>query len=435
VERWDPKQNRTVWKVDFLGSGRALEVSPDGNWVAHVSSFAVNLFDVETGKKVFRARENGYTAARFSPDSKTLALSNRWGVVSLWDTATGKRLPQSPDLPEGVSALIFSPDGRSLAASVGERWASWDLTPAHPEPQPTSLAEFTVLAPSGQAAARPDTFQRADLPAEFVVPVTGKLISRFNPPETGDTVVISRADHHRGIFSGDGKRFLGFRRSKRGPGGQQTELGMAVWDVATGKRMATWPDSKATSILSVSPDGKTAALLMPGQSSRLALWKADTNTTLWSRDLNLSVPVVTFTKGGDWLILQETYPFVPLAPFRIPAPPGPYPLLVLDAATGKERQKVTGPAIGEQPQLFVDDGYDMVPSAWAIAPDGRTAAFSGFDGTIHLWDVASDRERSKLTHPGPVHELAFSLDGKTLAAASLAAPVVLYDLSGSRPRP
>src|SRR6185436_1563693 len=101
----------------------------------------------------------------------------------------------------------------------------------------------------------------------------------------------------------------------------------------------------------------------------------------WSRDLGLSVPVVTFTKGGAWLVLQETYPSVPLAPFRIPMP-GPYPLLVLDAATGKEVRKAAGPAIGEQPQLFVDEGYYPAPSAWAVSPDGRTAAFSGFDGTI-----------------------------------------------------
>src|SRR5205814_581809 len=150
------------------------------------------------------------------------------------------------------------------------------------------------------------------------------------------------------------------------------------------------------------------------------------------RDLGFALPVVTFTKGGAWLVLQEVYAVNQLAPFRVPAPPGPFPLLVLDAATGKQHLKVNGPAIGEQPQVFADDVSYPIANAWAIAADGRTAAFSGFDGTIYLWDTAADTERSKLAHPGPVHELAFSPDGKTLAAASLAAPVVLYDLTGSR---
>jgi WD40 repeat protein len=61
---------------------------------------------------------------------------------------------------------------------------------------------------------------------------------------------------------------------------------------------------------------------------------------------------------------------------------------------------------------------------------------SGFDGTIYLWDLATDRQRGKLSHPGPVQDLAFSPDGKALAAASLAAPIVVYDLTtrgGTKP--
>jgi WD40 repeat protein len=207
-----------------------------------------------------------------------------------------------------------------------------------------------------------------------------------------------------------------------------------VWDVATGKRIAAWPDRKEASIAAVSPDGKAAIILLRGVTSRLALWEPDTNRIRRTRDLGFSVPSVTFTKGGSWVVLQEVYAVNPLATIRLPAPPGPYPLLVLDAATGKERLKVNGPAIGEQPQVFVDEGSYPAPNAWTVAPDGRMAAISGFDGTIYLWELANDREQCKLAHPGPIHDLAFSPDGKTLAAASLAAPVVVYGLSGARGR-
>jgi RNA polymerase sigma factor (sigma-70 family) len=433
VERWDTKKNVSVWKVDFLLSGRGLEVSPDGTRVAHVSTHGVTVLDVETGKNVLRTWDDIFTSAQFSPDGKTLALTTSTGLVVLRDGATGKLLAQSPELSGIVSGLTFSSDGRKLAAVAGERWLSWDLTPNRPDPKPASLAEFIVLAPGGQVGVRPDSFQKADDPAEFVNPATGKRISRFDPPETGETVIISRGDSRMGQFSGDGKRFLGVRRTDRNVG-ERTELGLAMWDVATGKRIAAWPNRKEMSIAGVSHDGKAALLLLPGVTARLALWEPDTDRIRWTRDVGFAVPVVTFTKGGSWVVLQEVHVKNQLAPFQIPALPGPYPLLVLDAATGKERLKVNGPAIGEKPQVFADEGSYPTGNAWAVSPDGRMAAISGYDGTIYLWNVATDQEWCKLAHPGPIHDLAFSPDGKTLAAASLAAPVVVYDLSGTRGR-
>src|SRR5262249_30336905 len=156
---------------------------------------------------------------------------------------------------------------------------------------------------------------------------------RLDPPETGDTVVISRFDR-RAQFSADGRRFVAFRRTPRGAGAEQKELGLAVWDVATGKLGATAPVDKAFAVVAaVSPDGKAVA----GQGAdppRLTVWEPDTGRTRWARDLGPSVPFVTFTRGGSRLVVQEV--FLPVAPNIIAAaaapPPGPGPLLVLDAA-------------------------------------------------------------------------------------------------------
>src|SRR5262249_34255253 len=182
------------------------------------------------------------------------------------------------------------------------------------------------------------------------------------------------------------------------------------------------------------PPGGRAGASVSLQRARLSVWEPDTGRTRWSRQFGQCWPFVAFTKGGSWLVLQEIY-FTPTPGIiGMTAPVGPQPLLVLDAATGKERLKVNGPPIGMQPLIFVDEMYHPGSSARAVSADGKTAAFSGFDGTIYLWDLATDSEKAKLAHPGPVHELAFSPDGRTLAAASLAAPVVLYDLSGARAR-
>src|SRR5262249_21354930 len=134
--------------------------------------------------------------------------------------------------------------------------------------------------------------------------------------------------------------------------------------------------------------------------------------------------------GGARLVLQQHPPvFDPLSISSRLQAPGP--ILILDATTGKEVQRVKGPALGPPPsqyELAIFTGH----SARAVALNARVAANAGYDETIYLWDLETDREICRVSHPGPVHELAFSPDSRRLAAASLAAPVVVYDLHGAK---
>jgi WD40 repeat protein len=161
----------------------------------------------------------------------------------------------------------------------------------------------------------------------------------------------------------------------------------------------------------------------------LALWEPDTDKILWTRTVGSGHLFATFTADGARFVFQEYYRArVPVAP-ALPVPPGPYPFVVLDAATGKELIRASGTDLGKQPLVSTTRGAVPGPNAKAISPNGKTLAISGWDGTIYLWDLATDRQIAKFTHPGPVHELAFSPDGTRLAAASFAAPVLVYDLS------
>jgi transcriptional regulator with XRE-family HTH domain len=70
----------------------------------------------------------------------------------------------------------------------------------------------------------------------------------------------------------------------------------------------------------------------------------------------------------------------------------------------------------------------------AFSPDGKTLAAGNADDTVRLWDLATRRPIGvPLTaHVGPVNSVAFSPDGKTLATGSNDDTVRLWDLATHR---
>ena len=101
----------------------ALAFSPDGSTLASSNwDGTVGLWDMANGlfKVLGEYADNNHPLA-FSPDGSTLA-SGFFGMVRLWDTASGQVQDNWPGHTRSVRSVVFSPDGTILASG------SWDGT-------------------------------------------------------------------------------------------------------------------------------------------------------------------------------------------------------------------------------------------------------------------------------------------------------------------
>jgi len=108
--------------------------SPDGALLAVGGYQEVTVREAATGRT--KARLGGpsgaVTAVAFSPDGKTLAASSgvpgRSGEIRLWLTETWKPTVLAPAHSDVVYSLAWSPDGKTLAAGSYDRLVSlWDV--------------------------------------------------------------------------------------------------------------------------------------------------------------------------------------------------------------------------------------------------------------------------------------------------------------------
>ena len=90
-----------------------------------------------------------------------------------------------------------------------------------------------------------------------------------------------------------------------------------------------------------------------------------------------------------------------------------------DLATGKERQRLS---------------HDSIVRAVSFSPDGNTLATGSHDTTVRVWDLATGKELQRLSHGSYVRAVSFSPDGKTLASGSGNQTVRVWDLATGKER-
>jgi RNA polymerase sigma factor (sigma-70 family) len=121
IRVWEVATGKEVRQFTRSGLHSALALSPDGKYLAaapHASRKPLAIREVATGREVHRLLSEPITitALAFSPDGKTLAVG--CGFL-LWDTRTGKPSVRIRYPHQYVQGLAFSPDGKTLVTVGG----------------------------------------------------------------------------------------------------------------------------------------------------------------------------------------------------------------------------------------------------------------------------------------------------------------------------
>jgi WD40 repeat protein len=153
--------------------------------------------------------------------------------------------------------------------------------------------------------------------------------------------------------------------------------GFIRWDWKTGKKLRTYPDVGGP--IAFFPDGKTMAV--QGLLGSVRLCDIETGKDL-SRLPSAGMHVAFSSRNTlAWSEQRE--------------------IVLADAMSGKETHRWRA--------------HSGFVGALAFAPDGKSLASAGADGSIRLWEVSSAKEKQSAVQDG-VHTLHFSTDGGRIMA-------------------
>jgi WD40 repeat protein len=428
----------------------AAEFSPDGKLLAAAGADGlVRMWDVSgaravpVGQPLSGTTGNVYSLA-FSPDSATLAAASTNGTIRLWRVADSAR-PTADGAPLVVpstyaNSVAFSPGGQTLAAGTqaGTIWL-WHLPGAASDvpAAPVPLAGMPLRGPGGPVsgvAFSPNGRELAASSKDFKVwlwRLAGRRTARAGTL-TGATNWVNTV-----AFSPDGKSVAA----------GTSAANVLVWSVQTAKLTAILPHPQP--VTSVTWDG-TARVVAGGADGTVSLWSLPTNV-LMTGDPPTNVAYApdgsTLAVGGSGVQLWDAATRSLLASRALP--PNEYtnatvfrpqqagaPLIAVavsdgtvDLLNGRTLAPVTAP-------FKVITGAGAAESV-AFSPDGRLLAAGADDGTVRLFDVtdpARPRQVAVVRGAGPItpiYTVVFAPNGRLVAAASLNNVVQLWRVGGS----
>jgi WD40 repeat protein/serine/threonine protein kinase len=388
--------------LSLAGDQRAAVFSPDGRFLAVSSGTNANIIDPATGNLIrtlhgLATYPDHYGLAFCEQSGETIlaAGDSRAKNVKVWNVATGQEIRTLGGHGERLRSVVFSPDGRRLAAGSISRGAKiWDWKKGRVVFELPDLGiSRLAYSPDGQRLA----------------------VAAF---EVGHDVTIYQADTGQKLRSFESKHSPGIEGLSYSPNSQRLATSgndgtVKVWDETTGNLLQTLRGHvSAVKDVVYTTDGRRLA--SAGWDKTVKLWDAETGQELLTlRGHADLVMKLAFSRSGDFL-----------------------------ATSGFDGAKVWNATSANEGSdaVFLDvPGHSGLVKSVAFSPDGRHLASAGTDRQVKLWDVASLRQGLKplgLTHRSETDtamNVVFSPDSRKLVSAGWGRRIKIWETGQADP--
>ncbi|KAI0097526.1 WD40-repeat-containing domain protein [Nemania sp. FL0031] len=452
-----PGETSCVWRVAFSPDGRLI-VSGSGDP-------SMRVWDTEMGtvQHTFNIQGGGASCVAFSSNG-LIAVGSFLGVVTLWDSTTGRQVKMLATDCGTVNSICFSADGNKLmtASSLAVRIYNLNIGESAEEGQPVSIHQTanvetnitqlfgikgygdsvtcTVFSPDGTLLAIGSSYGRMWL--------WDTKADKSRLTLEGHTKRVNSL-----VFSPDGRLLVS--GSDDGSGGvwsleTETQAGQRLHNLDSGQDLDSKEWHSITSV-SFSPDGSSLAMSTP---NTIHIWSTKTWERLYVIEAGISdcIRTVVYAPSGGYLASASQNNGVQLW-YAVgtstkreeqsevqPNQRSP----VVEIATSLNGYVAAGHLDGSISlwdtktrtpiaESMGSEGSGGIESLMSSPHDGGRMLLSSYnDWTVRVYEVSSRKLLYRFPHKSRIWYLTWSPDGTSIASASDDRSIRIWKIGGEK---